>query len=86
MAQARVRGAVRGALAPVGLPALAKALALDAAAGPTLSSLLEELAAAGQVAGHLRGGASTWLPAVHAQRQRGDLLSFFSCALKRSEE
>lgn len=78
--QARVRGAVRGALAPVSLPALDKALALDAGAGPTLGSLLEELAAAGEVAGQLRGGGSTWVPAVHAQRQQDDLLSFFRSA------
>lgn len=76
-----MRGAVRGALLPVSLPALGKALCLDAAAaGPTLGGLLEELAAAGQVAGQLRGGASSWVPAVHARHQQDDLLSAFRCA------
>ena len=81
--QARVRGAVRGALTPLSLPGLAKTLGLDvgggAAAGPSLGAMLEELAASGEISGSLRGGGSTWVPAVHARAQQESVLSFFRC-------
>lgn len=78
--KARVRGCVRGAIAPISLPSIAKAAGLDgtsASAGPSLASVIEQLAAAGQVAGQLRGGAATWVPAVYAQRQLEDLMQSF---------
>src|SRR4051812_11937403 len=83
--QARVRGAVRGALTPLSVPGLAKALQLDAGgggvAGTSLGSLIEQLAAAGEVDGSLRGGGSTWVPAVHARAQQESVLSFFRSAI-----
>lgn len=78
--RARVRGAVRGALSPLSVPALAKSLALQGggSAGRSLGAVLEELAAAGEVAGELRGGGGgTWIPAVHARAQQNAVLNFF---------
>lgn len=78
--KARVRGCVRGAIAPVSLPSVAKAAGLDsstASAGPSLASVVEQLVAEGQVAGHLGGGGTTWLPAIHAQRQLEHLMQSF---------
>lgn len=74
-----MRGAVRGALTPLSVPALAKSLGLSGGgvAGRSLGSTLEELAAAGEVQGELRGGGSTWVPAVHARAQQDAVLSFF---------
>jgi hypothetical protein len=37
----------------------------------------QELAAGGEVAGELRGGGSTWVPAVHARAQQEAVLAFF---------
>lgn len=77
-----MRGCIRGAVAPLTLHSVAKAVGLDgssASAGPTLSSVVEQLVAEGQVAGQLRGGGTTWLPAIHAQRQLEDLMHSFRC-------
>ena len=41
----------------------------------------QELAAAGEVAGELRGGGSTWVPAVHARAQQEAVLTFFRSRL-----
>lgn len=78
MAQARVRGAVRGALTPLSVPNLAKTLRLDGGggAGPSLGAIVEELAAAGEISGALRGGG-TWVPRVHARAQQDSVLAFF---------
>lgn len=37
----------------------------------------QELAAGGEVAGELRGGGGTWVPAVHARAQQEAVLTFF---------
>ncbi len=79
-AQARVRGAVRGALTPLSVPNLAKTLRLDGGgggAGPSLGAIIEELAAAGEISGALRGGGGTWAPHVHARAQQDSVLAFF---------
>lgn len=77
--QAEVRGAVRGAAAPLNLGSLAGRLGLEAqvAAGHMLGGLLEELAAAGAVAGALQAGATVWTPAIHSRSQTQALHNFY---------
>ena len=76
--KSRLRGALRGAAAPLSLPALTKDLGLE---GPlagggsgtksVLSDLVSELIAEGAVRGTAKGGsAASWVPAIHAETQQ----------------
>ena len=76
-AKAALRGALRGAAAPVNLGTLAKALGISAAGGATAGALVEELVAEGALAGSLRAGA-VWTPDVHSRAQEAGQAAFYA--------
>ncbi len=43
-----------------------------------ISSLVDELVAAGALAGKLQAGGATWVPAVHARTQGDSARAFFA--------
>jgi len=75
--KAQLRGALRGAEAPVTLATLARGLGLDAAAsgGAMLPGLTEELVADGAARGSARGGA--WVPEIHTVAQAAAVAGFW---------
>jgi hypothetical protein len=81
----QLRGALRGAAAPVPLAALSKELGLDAAGAGgggrgMVGGLIEELIAEGAAAGTLKGGGQggVWTPAVYASAQGAAVKGFYS--------
>jgi hypothetical protein len=78
--RAQLRGALRGCTLPTQLAALRKGLdGLGGTLPPAqmVTTLVEELAAEGAVFGQLKGGATSWVPAAHTQRQRAGIAAFF---------
>ena len=72
--KSRLRGALRGAAAPISLPALTKDLGLQgplaAGGGSVLLDLVSELVAEGAVRGAVKGSGASWVPAAHAEAQQ----------------
>ncbi|KAK9826021.1 hypothetical protein WJX74_006062 [Apatococcus lobatus] len=72
--KARVRGALAGATFPIAASTLLKELGLEGAGalpGFSISSLVEELLAEGQLRGSYK--ASTWTPAIYQEAQQAAL-------------
>lgn len=86
-AQAQLRGALRGAATPLGLPALAKTLGLEPSVtgGGMLGAIVEELVAEGAVQGTLKGGGTSWTPAVYLRTQQEAVLNFYRCTIVDTE-
>ena len=84
--QAQLRGALRGAAAPLSVPSLAKTLGLEPSVtgGGMLGTIVEELLAEGAVAGTLKGGGTSWTPAVYSRTQQDAVLNFYRCYLNPS--
>lgn len=85
---AQLRGALRGAAAPVMLAPLVRDLDSGGGGGgvslATALPLIEELAAEGAVRGQLKGGGAAWTPEAHARAQRAAVATFYSQAGPRS--
>ncbi|EFN57486.1 hypothetical protein CHLNCDRAFT_143015 [Chlorella variabilis] len=77
--KAQLRGALRGAVSPVSIPALVRELGIEGLASlkALVPSLVDELAAEGSVAGKLAPGASSWVPATYVQSQQDAVTRFF---------
>lgn len=84
--QAQMRGALRGAAAPLSILSVVKTLQLEpsVAAGGMLGTIVEELLAEGSIQGTLKGGGSNWTPAVYSRMQQDAVLNFYRCALQQS--
>ena len=77
----QLRGALRGCTLPTQLSNLKKTLeGLGPQLPPqqTVTALIDELVAEGSVHGQLKGGGSTWVPAVHSRRQKEGVAAFYS--------
>ena len=46
-------------------------------AAQMVTPIVEELAAEGAIQGQLRGGATTWVPAIYLRRQQESIVSFY---------
>ncbi|KAK9817206.1 hypothetical protein WJX72_011062 [[Myrmecia] bisecta] len=77
--KAKVRGALRAASAPVTIPNMLRELDLEnlSTGSTTISAIVVELLAAGSIKGQLRGGGTTWTPAIYALSQQGAVRSFY---------
>ena len=83
VAGAQLRGALRGAAAPVMLAPLVKDLDSGGGGGISLATalpLIEELAAEGAVRGQLKAGGAAWTPEAHARAQRAAVATFYAQA------
>lgn len=78
--RAQLRGALRGAAAPVSLAALVRQLGLEGVGslGALVPGIVEELVAAGAVEGRLAGGGGTWTPAAYVRGQQQAVRRFYS--------
>lgn len=76
--KAQLRGALRGALAPLTLAALRKDLGIEnlGGLGALVPSLAEELLKDGAIVGKLAAGG-TWVPASYARSQQDFVRSFY---------
>ena len=76
--KAQVRGALRGALAPISLSTVRKDLGIESLGGlgALVPTVAEELLREGAIVGKLAAGGS-WVPASFARSQQEFILSFF---------
>jgi hypothetical protein len=65
--KAQLRGALRGATAPVAMAALVKELGLDGlvSSNSMIAQLVEELLQEKAVAGSTKGAGGNWVPTIH---------------------
>ena len=74
-----MRGALRAASSPVNIPHLLKRIQLEGL--PTgsniVSNVIEELIKEGSIRGVLRGGASSFTPAIYAKSQQEAVKRFY---------
>ncbi|KAI3438673.1 hypothetical protein D9Q98_001094 [Chlorella vulgaris] len=77
--KAQLRGALRGAVSPVSMPALSKELGIAglASLSALVPSLVDELAAEGSIAGKLTSGGATWVPVSYVRSQQDAVRAFF---------
>ncbi|BDA42327.1 E3 UFM1-protein ligase 1 homolog [Coccomyxa sp. Obi] len=77
--KAQLRGALRGCCVPVQIASLKKSLELGGTspAAQMVTPIVEELAAEGAIQGQLRGGATSWVPAIYLRRQQESIVSFY---------
>ncbi|KAL4425678.1 hypothetical protein ABPG75_009694 [Micractinium tetrahymenae] len=77
--KAQLRGALRGAVSPVPIPALVKELGIEglASLNALVPTLIEDLTAEGSVAGKLVAGAASWVPASYVASQQDAVKRFF---------
>ena len=75
----QLRGALRGCCMPVQIASLKKSLELGGTspAAQMVTPIVEELAAEGAIQGQLRGGATSWVPAIYLRRQQDSIVSFY---------
>ena len=75
----QLRGALRGAAAPVNLSTLARDLGLEGlgSLASLLPSLIDELVDSGAIAGRLAAGGTSWTPAVYVRSQQEAVRTFF---------
>ena len=75
----QIRGALRGASTPVNMSSLLKRLELEGASSSNniASSIVEELVSEGAIRGVLRGGGSSWTPAIYAKSQQDSVRRFY---------
>ena len=75
----QIRGALRGASIPVNVPHLLKRIHLDGlTTGSNIASnVIEELVSEGAIRGVLRGGGSSWTPAIYAKSQLEAVRRFY---------
>ena len=75
----QIRGALRGASTVVNVPSLLKRIQLEGlASGSNIaSSIIEELVSEGAIKGVLRGGGSSWTPAIYAKSQQDSVRRFY---------
>ncbi|GBF94592.1 hypothetical protein Rsub_06707 [Raphidocelis subcapitata] len=80
--KAQLRGALRGAAAPVTLAGLARELGIDApgGGGSMVGGLVEQLAGEGAISGALKGGmqGGVWTPAAYSSAQAAAVKGFYS--------
>ena len=74
-----MRGALRGASTPVNVPLLLKRVQLDGlTTGSNIATnIIEELVSEGAIRGVLRGGGSSWTPAIYAKSQQDSVRRFY---------
>ena len=74
-----MRGALRGAASPVNIPHLLKRIQLDSL--PTgsniVSNVIDELIKEKSIRGVLRGGGSSFTPAIYAKSQQEAVKRFY---------
>lgn len=77
--KAQLRGALRGALAPVSLQSLRKSLGISSLGvlSSMIPSLIEELQSEGSIDGKLMSGGGTWIPSIHSKMQQEFILSHY---------
>ena len=74
-----MRGALRGASSPVNIPHLLKRIQLhDLPTGSNIvSNVVDELIREGSIRGVLRGGGTTFTPAIYAKLQQEAVKRFY---------
>lgn len=77
--KAQMRGALRGAASPVNIPHLLKRIQLDdlPTGSNIVSNVIDELIKEGSIRGVLRGGGSSFTPAIYARSQQEAVKRFY---------